>query len=87
MTRNQARDGWTVKELADYLAAYAKDNPDAVVRFTSCESGGLWPTGKGAMGVFVSEQVAVTDSRLCGGGVTLGVSLMAFPGPAARAAA
>lgn len=82
--RNQARDGWTVKELAYYLSRYAKNNPDALVVFSSGESGGLWPKGKTDMGIFVDEQIAVVDSRMCGGGVTLGISLHALPPPSLR---
>lgn len=73
-----AHRGATVKELAELFAHYAKENPGAVVRFTSNESGGKWPAGRTAMGVFVDDQATIVDATRCGGGITFGVSLMAF---------
>ena len=75
---NPARDGWTVKALAEYLTSYARKNPDAIVRFTSCGMGGRWPEGKGAMGFFTDHQAAVVDGSRVGEGVTMSISLMPF---------
>ncbi len=78
MTYSAARDGWTVKMLADLLSSYAKNNPDAIVEFVSSENGGRWPEGKGRMGVFIDHQVHITDSRLCGGEVLMTLALLSF---------
>lgn len=78
---NPARNGMTVKQLAELFAGYARDNPDAIVKFTSCESGGAWPHGvysKTSMGVFTGEQAAIHNARLCGGGVDFRIALLSF---------
>lgn len=80
MAINEARDGMTVAHLARLFAMYAKDNPDAVVKFTSCESGGRWPEGRGAMGVFTDHQVACVDGSRVGEGVYISVHLIDFTG-------
>lgn len=77
---NAARDGWTVKALADYLTQYARNNPDAIVRFTSCGLGGYWPPGRGPMGFFTDHQAAVVDGSRVGEGVTFQIALISFDG-------
>jgi hypothetical protein len=77
---SQATTGMTVQTLAKLLAMYADRNPEAVVTFSSSESGGYWPTGSAKMGVFIDDQVAVVDSTRVGGDVTLDIALMARVG-------
>lgn len=77
---NEARTGMTVASLAKLLAQYAKDYPDAVVKFTSSESGGYWPKDRRAMGVFTGEQVAAVDATRCGGDLHMQLSLLSFDG-------
>lgn len=73
---NEARHGMTVATLARILNQYARDNPDAIVKFSSCESGGNWPASRGPMFVFTDHQIGMVDRSRIGGETTMDIALL-----------
>jgi hypothetical protein len=74
MTYNPARDGLTVKAMAEIFAMYAKNNPDAIVKVFP--NNGKWPEGNTKMGVFTDHQIAMVDNTRVGGSLHLAVWLL-----------